>query len=179
MNNMIKFNHRQNEEIILPDGRKIYLSRSVAVVGVIFAIVDSEIYILTEKRSSIMDEPNKQAVVSGYLDWDEDTIEAIRREIYEETSFLIDDYENELIFNNNSQPFYINSHPKKDAKQNVTLSYMFVYEFDKLPKEVEKHHDKEIDSVKWISIREVDNYKWAFNHDERIKMAWDYFVKHY
>ena len=66
----MKFKNRANEEVKLVDGRTKWISRSPAVVGVTFINVGKEIFILTEKRSAKMDEPNKWAVVSGYLDWD-------------------------------------------------------------------------------------------------------------
>lgn len=174
------FKNKGNEEVELKDGRKVWLSRSPAVVAVILGIVDDNIYVLTEKRSSIMDEPNKWAVVSGYMDWDENGIEAIVRETYEETSFHIPQWKNRLLFDNDEQPFYIHTDPTTDAKQNVSLSYIFIYEFQKLPMEVESFQDKEIDQVKWMELSEVfrGGKQWAFNHDERIEMAVEKFQKY-
>jgi len=174
------FKNKGNEEITLPDGRTVWLSRANAVVGIIFGIVNDNIYVLTEKRSAIMDEPNKWAVVSGYMDWDENGMEAIVRETYEETSFHIPQYKNRLVFDNEGNPFYVHTDPKTDAKQNVSLSYIFIYEFDKLPREVEKFKDKEISEVKWMEISEVFQIEkqWAFNHDERIEMAVTKFQKY-
>ncbi len=99
------FKNRGNEEVELKDGRKVWLSRSPAVVAVILGIERDNIYVLTEKRSAMMDEGNKWAVVSGYMDWDEDGMEAIVRETYEETSFHMPQYENNLVFNNDGDPF--------------------------------------------------------------------------
>ncbi len=167
------FKNRANEEVELKDGRQIWISRAPAVVGVILGIVNDNIYVLTEKRSDIMDEPNKWAVVSGYLDWEENGIEGIIRETYEETSFYIPDHKHELIFDNDEQPFYVHTDPKTDALQNVSLSYIFIYEFKELPIEVESFKDKEIDQVKWMEISEIlkDNKDWAFSHDRRIEFA--------
>ena len=170
--NKPEFKNRGNSEHKLADGRTLWESRSPAVVGIILAIVKDNIYVLTEKRSAMMDEPNKWAVVSGYMDWDETGIEAIIRETYEETSFHIPKWKNRLVFDNDEQPFYVHTDPKTDAKQNVSLSYIFIYEMDKLPMEVEQFQDKEIDAVKWMEISEVfKESQWAFNHDERIEMA--------
>ena len=169
------FKNRGNEEVELKDGRKVWLSRSPAVVAVILAVEEStdRIFVLTEKRSAIMDEPNKWAVVSGYMDWDETGMEAIVRETYEETSFYIPKFENQLRFDNDGDPFYVHTDPKTDAKQNVSLSYIFIYQFDNIPRYVEQFKDKEISEVKWMEISEVfqGGKQWAFNHDERIEMA--------
>jgi len=176
-----EFKNRGNEEVELKDGRKVWLSRSPAVVAVILATErgNDNIYVLTEKRSAMMDEGNKWAVISGYMDWDETGMEGIMRETYEETSFHIPSHENSLVFNNEGDPFYVHTDPKTDAKQNVSLSYIFIYEFDKLPKEVESFQDKEISAVKWMEISEVFKIKeWAFDHDLRIEMAVEKFQKY-
>lgn len=175
----MEFKNRSNEEVELVDGRKIWISRSPAVVGIIFAIVDKEVYILTEKRSSIMDEPNKWAVVSGYFDWDETGYDAVRREVYEETNFILDNYKDNLVFDNNKQPFYVQTDPKADVKQNVSLSYMFVYKFDKLPELDLNFKNEEISEVKWMKFDDIDkeNKDWAFNHNKRIISAAFYYTQ--
>ena len=52
----MEFKNRANEEVKLVDGRTVWLSRSPAVVGVILVKVEDEIFVLTEKRSEIMDD---------------------------------------------------------------------------------------------------------------------------
>jgi len=175
-----EFKNRGNEEVELKDGRKVWLSRSNAIVGVILGIVNDNIYVLTEKRSAIMDEPNKWALVSGYMDWDENGMEAIIRETYEETSFYIPQWKNRLVFDNDEQPFYVHTDPTTDAKQNVSLTYIFIYDFERIPREIEQFKDKEISEVKWMEISEVfqDGKEWAFHHDVRIEMAVEKFQKY-
>jgi len=173
----MEFKNRLNEEVELKDGRIVWLSRACAIVGVIFAQVQDDIFVLTEQRSPLMDEPNKWCVISGYLDWDENGLDGIKRETYEESSFDIEKHEKQCIFDNKGQPFYVHTDPWSDAKQNVSLSYIFIYNFKKLPMYVEKYKDKEISQVKWMNIIDLKNNEkeWAFNHDARIKMAlYDY-----
>ena len=169
----MKFNNRENEEVKLLDGRTVWLSRSVAVVAVILVHIRDEVFVLTEKRSEKMDEPNKWAVVSGYLDFDESGIEAIKREIFEETSFDIEEHKMDLIHDNKGQPFYVHTDPNIDAKQNVSLTYLFVYYMQDLPRYVEEFKDSEISQVKWMNVKDLDKVdtSWAFNHDLRIKIA--------
>jgi len=175
----MKFHNTPNEEVKLPDGRIIYLSRSAAIVAIILAKEhdNDDIYVLTEKRSAIMDEPNKWAAVSGYIDWNESGYEAIIREIYEETSFYLPDHKSALVFDNDGQPFYVHTDPKTDAKQNISLTYIFIYEFIKLPRKIENFKDKEISQIKWMKLSEVftGDKKWAFDHDKRIEMAYTKF----
>jgi len=170
----MKFKNRGNEEVKLVDGRTVWLSRAPAVVGIILVDIEDETFVLTEKRSSLMDEPNKWALISGYLDWDESGIEGVKREIFEETSFNTEKHSNNLIFDSNEQPFYVHTDPNTDEKQNVSLTYVFWYNMKELPKYVEEFKDKEISEVKWMKVKNLYNIDttWAFDHDKRIIMAY-------
>jgi len=173
----MKFNNKQNELIKDTTGREHWISRSCATVGVILGIYANEVYVLTERRSSKMEEPNKWAVISGYVDWDESAYEAVIRETYEETSFNIPANEMYLVFDNNKDPFYVLSDPKKDARQNISLSYIFIFDFYKLPIDIEKYKNSEISEVKWMNVKNIHNHnlKWAFEHQHRIQMTLDKF----
>jgi len=175
------FKNRPNALHKLPDGRELWESRSPAVVGVVLGIVNDSIFVLAEKRSATMtDAPNKWAVPSGYMDWDEDGFESLIRELYEETSFYVPKFANKLIFDNDEQPFYVQTSPTEN-RQNIALNYCFIYDFSGgLPKYVEKFKDKEIAEIKWIEISEVvsGKYQWAFEHDKRIEMAVEKFQKY-
>lgn len=170
-----QFNNRANEVVTDTTGKQHWISRSPAVVGVIITLCKDDVYVLIEKRSAIMDEPNKWALVSGYLDWDESGYEGIVRETYEETGFDIERHKDSLVFDYNKEPFYVQSDPKKDKKQNVSLSYIFVYKFKHVPTFVEDFENSEISQVKWLNIKDfLANEKdmdFAFNHNERIHMA--------
>jgi len=99
---------------------------------------------------------------------------------YEETSFYIPQWKNRLVFDNDEQPFYVHTDPTTDAKQNVSLTYIFIYDFERIPREIEQFKDKEISEVKWMEISEVfqDGKEWAFHHDVRIEMAVEKFQKY-
>lgn len=182
-----EFKNRPNEEIKV-DGKSYWISRSVAVVGIIFASKDGEPYVLVQKRSEAMDCPNRWAVVSGYLDWDESALDAVIRETYEETGLYLPNIRESLIFNNNGEPIYVASLPNKDAKQNVTLGYVFIYDFDlgqnEFPDDVINFKSAEVSEVKWVKVADIilgngelsigDN--WAFNHNNRIRES---YMKHY
>jgi hypothetical protein len=109
------------------------------------------------------------------------------REIWEETSLDLRDYEKLLIFNNNKQPFFVKDDPKADKRQNVSLLYISAYDFqgkmDLFPADIESFTCKETEWVKWMKL--VDfygtsmNYEWAFNHDETIKSAIQFFNKNF
>ena len=67
-----------------------WISKAVAVVGIIFANTVDGLHVLVIKRSNTMrDEPKKFGVPSGFLDWEETLHEAMIREVYEETSIYL------------------------------------------------------------------------------------------
>jgi len=161
-----KFNNRPNTEHSL-DGKTIWNSRSVAVVGVIISRVNSKLYVLMEKRSSIMDHPGKWCLPCGYIDWDETGWEAVIREIYEETGLYMFDHKS---FSSLSgmQPFFVNTDPKEN-RQNISLSYGFVCPNLTIP----VHSNPEVDEVRLIDVLDLDKYDIAFDHAERVRMFID------
>jgi len=168
------FKSRENTRYVV-DGKEVWESRSNAVGAIIFAIVKDNIFVLVEKRSNKMpDGPGLWAVPSGYLNYDEDGWDSMRRELYEETGFFVDHYKKYLVFDNDKENFYTHSKPDEN-RQNVVLWYCLIYDFSKigLPKDVESYTDSEIDAIKWIPVEDVfgPKYKWAFNHEKRIEMA--------
>jgi len=172
------FKNRPNKVHFVKDGdgdRDVWESRSTALGAVIFGIYQENIFVLVEKRSMNMPEgPGQWACPSGYIDYDEDGWEAIKREVYEETSFYLDDYERYLTFNNDEDSFYTHTKPGEN-RQNIVVWYCMIYDFSgtELPRDIEQYKDHEVDIVKWIPIEHVFNgkYDWAFAHDQRIEKA--------
>jgi len=162
-----------------------WISRAPAVVGIIFAFgVEGGPRVLVIKRSENMpDEPNKYGAPSGYLDWDETAFDGMIREVYEETSMYLPDYNPFLKFNNYEQPFYVHTDPTTDTKQNVSLTYVMVYDFKShqefFPEDIKEFTDFETAKVEWLKLQDFYNseYEWAFNHDKRIEMALRYYNK--
>jgi 8-oxo-dGTP pyrophosphatase MutT (NUDIX family) len=187
-----KFNNTPNERIQFRYTTKngtqaldYWISRAVAVVGVVFAIKENNMHVLITKRSDKMrDEAGKFGVPCGYLDWDETGFEGMTREVYEETSLYLPDYKNYLVYNNNEKPFIIKDNPK-DNRQNISMIYISVYNFnprpDLFPVNVETYKDKETAMVKWMPLIEFygkyNEMEWAFHHDDTIKLAVEQFNK--
>ena len=166
------FKNKENKQYNV-DGKEVWESRSVAVGVVIFAAVEDMLYVLIEKRSKKMpDGAGLWVVPSGYIDYNENGWDAIRRETYEETSFFIDTYKKDILFDNDKQPFYVHSEPNEN-RQNIVLWYTLLIDFTKkgLPEEILSYKNSEIDGVEWLSTEKLNSHKWAFNHKERIKMA--------
>lgn len=178
----MKFNNRENECTKTEDGRTIWLSRSVAVVGVVLALTDEinsfdDVSVLVTQRGKDMDNANKWCLPCGYLDWDESAEDAIVREIYEESNLnirkILNKYKN---WNQFSSPWKVVSDPTLDQKQNVSLYYGALFHVGRgaLPKTSNKNvGETEVKMVGWQKFSKLDELDWAFNHRERI----DNFVK--
>lgn len=155
------------------DGKEYWISRSIAVCVFVFKIKGNKLYALIERRGKgAADEQGKLCTCSGYLDFNECDREATTRELMEECGFIAK--EERLQF------MYINSDPKADKRQNVTIHYVY------FAKGNEDFNEKkaiggevdEVADVKWMEIGNFDKDKvlyvniydimaedWAFNHD--------------
>lgn len=136
----------------------------------------------------MLDEAGKFGVICGYLDWDESLHEAMMREVFEETSLYLPDYEKYVIFNNDKQPFHVKDDPKKDKRQNISHIFLTVLDFEgktnEFPfEEIEKYTDRETAKVSLMKMSEFygqyRNMEWAFNHDETIQSALQFFNKNF
>ncbi len=174
----MKFNNVENECVTTTDGRKVWLSRSVAVTCIITFKVHDEYYVLITKRGEKT--PDFQGLFCnccGYLDMSENSSEASIREVYEETGFnlieMMDKYD--IISNNIHYPWNINSDPSNN-RQNVSIQHGIMFESNTLPDIIEPTGDKldEVSEIKWVNIHELNEFKFAFNHDYVIKHFIDY-----
>jgi 8-oxo-dGTP pyrophosphatase MutT (NUDIX family) len=177
----IKFSNRPNKVHFVKDidgDRDIWESRSAAAVAVVFGKFKGDIYVLMEKRSQEMDQPGKWCLPCGYFDWDENGWQAITREIYEETSLFLPNYDKNLVNRNKRRPFFVNTEITEN-RQNIALIYGMVFDFKViLPQEVFLYRNSEIEEIKWVKLNEINGLKVAFNHDKRICQAEKYFSKH-
>ena len=159
----------KNYCIIDNEGREHWISRSIAVVVFLFAkdIFNQE-YILAEQRGKGTPDPEyvgKYCVPCGYLDYDETIVQAAQRELMEETGLNLPTSDFKLL--------NFNDIPESDKRQNVTFRYIVnldvpIEDLSKLftTKNSEKN---EVESIKFISLTNINNYEWAFNHQELIK----------
>ena len=83
------------------------------------------------------------------------------REIMEETGYVITPEVPKFV--------EVETSPKAN-KQNITLRYTALVPY-KLLSQVKPigGEDNEVEEVKWIDIRKLNNYKWAFNHNKIIE----------
>ena len=150
-------------------GREYWISRSIAAVVCITAkSIHGDSYVLAVQRGKGTPDPEyvgAYCMPCGYLDYDETIVQAAQREVKEETglTFPISDFK--LVS--------INDNPLGDKRQNVTFRYMVnsnvpIEDLSKLFTTKNSEKD-EVESIKFIKLKDIDNYEWAFNHQELIK----------
>jgi len=172
----MEFKNKPNIAHKLPDGKILWESRSVAVVSCIFTKVYDDIYVLAAKRGKgSADYQGLWNVPCGYIDYNEDGTSAVIREVYEETGLELFKYinTNNLIINNLYQPWFVNTDPNEN-RQNISLRYGCVLKLNQLPElNSENSEPDEIEELKWIYIDNINDYKWAFNHNRLIEDYYD------
>lgn len=149
----LTFSNRPNQAV--------YLSRHVAVMVVPVFDVNNTLYVPLGQRSSKVSDSGKWCLPCGYLDWDESGQDAATREAYEELGLdlrgLLSD-----------QPWYVQSNPSKDARQNVTLRFGCVSVVDRLPNLL--IDNAEVISADWKTVAEaIASPNLAFNHAQIIE----------
>ena len=159
----------KNYCIIDNEGREHWISRSIAVVVFVFAKdIYGDTYILAEQRGKGTPDPEyvgKYCVPCGYLDYDETIVQAAQRELMEETGLNLPTLDFKLV--------NINDIPESDKRQNITFRYIVnldvpIEDLSKLFTTKNSEKD-EVESIKFIKLFNIDNYEWAFNHQELIK----------
>lgn len=158
----------KNHPLINPEtGKEEWISRAIAVLGVVIGIDKNGVkYILAEQRGTGTPDPEYigcWCLPCGYLDYDENIHQAVAREVLEETGVNI--HPDNFIL------FYINDDPFSDKRQNITFRFKtelegYINDWELTDKFSESN---EVSDIKWIDLREVNSYKWAFNHERIIK----------
>ena len=189
-NDKMVFSNKENPCVTVnTDGsdRKVWLSRSLAVVGV---IIINHKFLMVKRGTGCPDEVGKWVLPCGYVDWNETLKEAMYRETYEETGInLIEvrNYANEIGYNlmldendsfnsNEGMPIYVRSDPNRDKKQNIS-AYMYMEINDnKMPTPTwnpDTCDPKETAEVGWFKYDEVytlhQNDEIGFQHFDMIR----------
>ena len=149
-------------------GKEYWISRSMAVTGIIVSEKNDKLYFVVEKRGpGCPDEVGKWCCPCGYLAWDETRREAVLREIYEETGLDYrgqEDSESLIEWN-------VMDLPEDNERQNVTTRYVLLGDYTELSNHIfdlaskeRGGEDEEVSEIKLISEDEILNYDWAWNH---------------
>lgn len=177
------FKNRQNELITTTDGRKLYHSRSVAVVIVLACLgPDGCLKVAIEKRGTApgLDKQGLWCLPCGYLDWDESGPDAARREVWEEIGLDLDEYLPSQLPGSPGldQPWFVKTEPDEN-RQNITLRYGLIFVKQEWPKLIVNNdcEPNEVADAQWVRLSDIksNKYEFAFNHDKVIE---DFFHKH-
>lgn len=155
-------------------GVTLWSGRYCAVCAIVFcrANVDSgynkewKWFILANKRG--IGTPDFQGywnLPCGFIERGESGEQAASRETLEETGVFR--YPIDFKF------LSVETDPNISNNSNITLRYTSIFQRNNLPTtktgiETFGGEKDEVAEVKWISIDEIDNYKWAFHHKELI-----------
>lgn len=152
------FNNRHNQMIKDQNGKVHWISRSVVVVCSIFW----QDYFLIVRRGKRVLETGKWCLPCGYLDYDETIEECAIRETWEETGIDLRNYKHQI------QLDYINSDPTTQNQQ-IGFHYLIEVNSDERPQiDLSVVDSNETTDAKWIKITDIDQYKFAFNHDKKM-----------
>jgi len=159
------FKNMNNFPVIV-DGREYWISRSIATVGFVFSVNEKQepIVLITKRGKGTPNYQGYWCCPCGYLDYNETVKECCIREIKEETGV---DVSYTLIEDN----LGYNDDPD-ETRQDVTFRFIFysstyfTQRFDTSNSEPD-----EVEEVKWIKLDEINNYQFAFNHENLIKEA--------
>ena len=157
-----------NHPLINPEtGEVEWVARNIAALVMVTGYdKKGESYVLANKRGPNTPDPEFRGcwcMPCGYLDYNETIREAAAREVFEETGIKI--IPKNLIL------FYINDIPEEDKRQNVTFRYHYIVKdyIEDIKLTSKNSEEKEVSDIKWIPMKEVKDYKWAFNHDKIIE----------
>lgn len=162
---MVKFKNKENPCRKLDDGTKVWLSRSVVVVGGMFVDFNGQRFVCGVERGSEISHSGQWSLPCGYLDWNETLEQAMVREAYEET--------NTLTMPSNWKFFGIESDPES-FRENVSVRFTCFQNGPLWHIDAENAAEGELVQAKWIDTRTISDYNWAFNHEDLIrKMAYE------
>ena len=182
MKKKLVFNNKPNPSRII-DGKKIWFGRSPSVICAIIVrecpVPGHSIdYILISRRGKgSPDHIGKWNLVCGYLDWHENATNGCYREVWEETGLDLKELiETEYVLSNHmDQPFYVNTDPSENnenvgLRHGVHIRVESIEDFiKKNPLTWENSEPNEVDGYAWITLDEVEDYEFAFNHDDVIR----------
>jgi len=153
------FNNRQNIMIKDERGKAHWISRSVVVV----CLVTWKGKFLIVRRGNHVIQTGKWCLPCGYLDYDESVEECAVREIWEESGIDIHQYSHDMKLD------YVNSRPDHTRNQDIGFHYVIEINSEEEPKiDLNVVDSNETTDVKWIGLGELNDFKFAFNHDKKI-----------
>ena len=158
----------QEDYILVPksSSKTLYDGRYCAAALFVFAIVDGKLSVLANKRGD--GTPDFQGMWNcpcGFIERGETAQQGAIREAFEECGVRIEPERVELV-SVQSEPLFSNN-------GNITMHFFTYVGRQKKdmfnPCALEGGEADEVSDIRWIPVRDVSQYQWAFHHDETIK----------
>lgn len=151
------------------EGKKLWYSRSLACSLIILRIdqsgkKDSEL-LITKRGSGCEFGAGLWCIPGGFIDFDEDAKQCTVRETFEETGIDISEYIDKIEIK------MLDSSPNK-TRQSMCAYHMLIIDRHKTKDwkfSTENSEPNEVSNIKWIKIKDIDNYKWLSNQREYLK----------
>jgi 8-oxo-dGTP pyrophosphatase MutT (NUDIX family) len=166
-----RFGNRLNPRHELAGGVVVYESRSVAVTAVLLAWDEPHgvFRALVGERGSAVDNPGSWCLACGYLDWDETLVDAVHREVFEETGLDL----RALALAGDAivapDPIFVDGSLEAN-RQNVTAR--FVIELRRVVEASTANAEPdEVRALEWLEVSDqaIATRKWAFHHDDILR----------
>ena len=145
---MNKFNNIENKLVTDTDGNKHWISPSISTDALL--VVNG--FVLIVKRSEKMSNPNLWCLPCGFMDWNENMVNASIRELFEETGIDIREHD---IINDYHRPYNLNG-----------TAVQFIFELLERP-DVKINPEECLDYA-WVSVSMLKDYEFAFGHNDLI-----------
>lgn len=153
-------------------GKTLWSGRYTAVTGIVIKQMQNDdgrynYYVLANLRGpGTPDYQGYWNLPCGFLEANETGEEGVCREIFEECGYKI--------LPGQMQLFDVETDPRTCNNGNVTIRYSNLEYVSKLPELKYTNingEEGEVESVKWINVNELNDYKWAFHHKKLIVNA--------
>jgi len=153
------FDNEENPCYETTCGKKIWGSRSAAVCVEILRPNPEDttaLQVLAVKRGKELTNPGQWCFPCGYMDWNEDHVDAARREVFEETGLELSRSQMDM--------YEVDSRPEA-AFQNITFHFVVLLLDDKQEPSV---INDEVEASEWVNLNDLEGRDWAFDHKDRI-----------
>lgn len=151
-----------NFQVTAEDGSRHWVSRSVAVVAVIFVEdKNNQVFTPLARRSNKMKRyAGHLGLPCGFIDFGETAAEAVIREVKEEIGLTV---KPSIV---PSQPTMIMDDPAADVNQVISFRYLLTWACnDELPELIASD---EALAPRWVNVQVLPDEELAFNHRELI-----------
>lgn len=137
-----------------------YSNRGIGVVLLALVIHNDQAYVLCNKRGNSTSEyKDMWNLPSGYLEFNEDTIDASIRETREECGIIIP---RELVkeVEHSSDP--------KNNRQNIIFRHIAILPEEYYYKPLKAENNDEVSEIRWLTLSEIDSFEFAWNQKATI-----------